>query len=138
MLMPKRTKFRKQQRGRNKGKATRGNKISFGDYGIQSLENCYITGRQIEAARKAISRQVLKGGKIWIRIFPDKVFTARAADTRMGKGKGAPLYWAAKVKTGTMLFEMGGVTNEIALKSLRSAGFKLPCKTRIISLHEVI
>jgi large subunit ribosomal protein L16 len=137
MLMPKRTKYRKQQRGRNKGKATRGNKIAFGDFAIQALENCHITSRQIEASRKAISRHIIKGGKIWIRIFPDHVITARPADTRMGKGKGAPAFWVAVVKTGKVLFEIAGVSEEVARASLRSAAFKLPCKTRIVSMSEV-
>lgn len=136
MLMPKRTKYRKQQRGRNKGKATRGNKISFGDYAIQALENCHITSRQIEASRKAISRHIIKGGKIWIRIFPDHVITARPADTRMGKGKGAPAFWVAVVKTGKILFEIAGVNEETAKASLRSAAFKLPCKTRVVTMKE--
>jgi len=136
MLMPKRTKYRKQQRGRNRGKATRGNKISFGEFAIQAMENCHITSRQIEATRKAISRHIIKGGKVWIRMFPDHVITARAADTRMGKGKGQPAYWVAVVKAGKILFEIAGVTEEVARASLRSAAFKLPCKTRIVMMDE--
>lgn len=136
MLMPKRTKYRKQQRGRNRGEATRGNKISFGSFGIQSLEGCQITSRQIEAARKTINRQVVRGGKVWIRIFPDHVLTSRPADTRMGKGKGAPSHWVAVVRPGRVLFEMAGVDQELAKKALKMAGYKLPCKTRFISLEE--
>ncbi len=137
MLMPKRTKYRKQQRGRNRGEATRGNKISFGSFGIQALEGCQITSRQIEAARKTISRQVVRGGKVWIRIFPDHVITSRPADTRMGKGKGAPLHWVAVVRPGKILFEMAGIDKELAKKALKMAGYKLPCKTRFIALEEV-
>ena len=136
MLMPKRTKFRKQQRGRNRGKATRGNKISFGSFAMQALEGCHITSRQIEAARKTISRNVVRGGKVWIRVFPDKVITARPADTRMGKGKGAPVHWVAVIKPGKVIFEMAGVDKELAQKAFKMAGYKLPCKTRFMSLED--
>jgi large subunit ribosomal protein L16 len=133
MLMPKRTKYRKQQRGKNRGKATRGNKISFGEYGIQSLAGCHLNSRQLEAARKAIARHITKGGKIWIRVFPDHVITARPADTRMGKGKGQPVHWVAVIKPGTMLFEVAGITKELATQAMISAGHKLPCRTRMVT-----
>jgi large subunit ribosomal protein L16 len=134
MLMPKRTKYRKHQRGKNRGKATRGNKVSFGDYGMQALERCHLTSRQIEAARKAITRHIIKGGKLWIRIFPDHVITARPADSRMGKGKGSPVFWVAVIKPGKMLFELSGLDTDSAKKAVISAGHKLPCKVRFVSL----
>ena len=114
MLSPKKTKFRKQQRGRMRGVASRGNKIAFGDFALQALEPCWITSRQIEAGRRAMTRYAKRGGKIWIRVFPDKPVTARAADTRMGSGKGSPEYWVAVVKPGKIIYEMRGVTELIA------------------------
>lgn len=132
MLMPKRVKYRKQMRGRMKGKATRGAVVQFGDYGLQALEPVWITSRQIEAARKAMVRYIKRRGKIWIRIFPDKSVTQKAAETRMGSGKGSVEYWVAVIKPGRVLFEMSGVDEETAREALRLAAFKLPCKTRFI------
>lgn len=132
MLQPKRTKFRKQQKGRVKGIATRGNSISFGSFAIKSLEPAFITSRQIEAARIAISRAMKREGQIWIRIFPDKPITKKPAEVRMGKGKGAPEYWVAVVKPGTILFESGGVSLEVAQEALRLASQKLPIKTKFV------
>jgi large subunit ribosomal protein L16 len=132
MLMPKRTKYRKEHRGRMKGKATRGNRLSFGDYGLQALEPCWITSRQIEAARRAIVRYVRRGGKLWIRVFPDKPVTAKPAETRMGKGKGVVDHWVAVVKPGRMIFEMSGVPEEAAREAMRRASHKLPIKTRFV------
>lgn len=136
MLSPKRTKFRKQQRGRMRGNANSGNKISFGQYALQALEPSWITSRQIEAARRAMTRYIRRGGKIWIRIFPDKPVTMRAAETRMGSGKGAPEYWVAVVKPGRIMFELGGVPEDIAREAMRLASFKLPIKTRFIVREE--
>ena len=136
MLSPKRTKFRKQQRGRMKGVATRGNKISFGDYGIAALERYWITNRQIEAARIAITRHIKRGGKVWIRLFPDMPFTKKPAETRMGKGKGNPEYWVAPVKPGAILFEIGGVSREMAQEAVKLAGSKLPIHTRFVARRE--
>ena len=136
MLSPKRTKFRKQQRGRMKGVATRGNKISFGDYGIAALERHWITNRQIEAARIAITRHIKRGGKVWIRIFPDIPYTKKPAETRMGKGKGTPEYWVAPVKPGTILFEIGGVSREMAAEAIKLAGSKLPIHTKFLARRE--
>jgi large subunit ribosomal protein L16 len=133
MLSPRRTKFRKQQRGRMRGQATRGNDLNFGDFALQALEPCWITSRQIEAARRAMTRYIRRGGKIWIRIFPDKPVTMRAAETRMGSGKGAPEYWVAVVKPGRVLFEIAGVSEEIAREAMRLAAFKLPIKTKFIA-----
>jgi len=133
MLSPRRTKFRKQQRGRMRGQATRGNDLNSGDFALQALEPCWITSRQIEAARRAMTRYIRRGGKIWIRIFPDKPVTMRAAETRMGSGKGAPEYWVAVVKPGRVLFEIAGVTEEIAREAMRLAAFKLPIKTKFIA-----
>jgi len=133
MLSPKRTKFRKQQRGRMKGVATRGNKISFGDYGIAALERYWITNRQIEAARIAITRHIKRGGKVWIRVFPDIPYTKKPAETRMGKGKGNPEYWVAAVKPGTILFEIGGVTRELAAEAVKLAGSKLPIPSKFVA-----
>lgn len=138
MLMPKRTKYRKQHRGRMKGKATRGNTLSFGDYGLQALEPCWMTSRQIEAARRAIVRYVRRGGKLWIRVFPDKPVTARAAETRMGKGKGAVDHWVAVVRPGRMIFELSGVGEDTAREAMRLASHKLPIKTRFVSRSEVV
>ena len=132
MLSPKRTKFRKQQRGRMRGQATRGNSLNFGEYGLQALEPSWITSRQIEAARRAMTRYIRRGGKIWIRIFPDKPITMRPAETRMGSGKGAPEYWVAVVKPGRIMFELDGVPEEIAREAMRLAAFKLPIKTKFI------
>ncbi len=133
MLSPKRTKFRKQQRGRMHGLATRGNTISFGDYGIMALERYWITNRQIEAARIAITRHIKRGGKVWIRLFPDMPFTKKPAETRMGKGKGAPEYWVAPVKPGTVMFELGGVDRGMAEEAMKRAGSKLPLKTKFLA-----
>ena len=132
MLSPKRTKFRKQQRGRMKGRATRCTEISFGDYGLVALEQDWITNRQIEACRIAITRHVKRGGKVWIRIFPDKPYTKKPAETRMGKGKGAPEYWVAPVKPGTVMFELGGVDQEDGGRGHARAGSKLPIKTKFL------
>ncbi len=132
MLMPKRVKYRKQMRGRMTGKAYRGSTVDFGEFGLQALEPIWLTSRQIEAARRTMVRYVRRRGKIWIRVFPDKPFTKKAAETRMGKGKGAVEYWVAVVKPGRILFEMGGITEEEALEALRLAGHKLPIKTKIV------
>jgi len=132
MLSPKRTKYRKQQRGRMKGRATRCTEISFGDYGLVALEKDWITNRQIEACRIAITRHVKRGGKVWIRVFPDKPYTKKPAETRMGKGKGAPEYWVAPVKPGTVMFELGGVDQKMAEEAMRRAGSKLPIKTKFL------
>ncbi|MGD1717248.1 50S ribosomal protein L16 [Hydrocoleum sp. CS-953] len=136
MLSPKRTKFRKQQRGRMRGNANSGNTISFGQYALQALEPSWITSRQIEAARRAMTRYIRRGGKIWIRVFPDKPVTMRAAETRMGSGKGAPEYWVAVVKPGRIMFELGGVAEDIAREAMRLASFKLPIKTKFIVREE--
>ena len=132
MLMPKRTKYRKQQRGSRKGVATKGNTVQFGEYGLQSLEAAWVTANQIEAARVAINRYNKRGGKVWIRIFPDKPITKKPAETRMGKGKGAPEGWVAVVKPGRMLFEVGGVSFEAAKESMRLASHKLAIKTKFV------
>ncbi|MDG2614743.1 50S ribosomal protein L16 [Thermoleptolyngbya sichuanensis XZ-Cy5] len=132
MLSPRRTKFRKQQRGRMKGRATRGNNIDFGDFGLQAMEPSWITSRQIEASRRAMTRYIRRGGKIWIRIFPDKPVTMRPAETRMGSGKGNPEFWVAVVKPGRILFEIAGVPEEIAREAMRLAQYKLPIKTKFI------
>lgn len=132
MLMPKRVKYRKTHLGKAYGLATRGNKLEFGEYGLQALESAWITAQQIEAARIAITRHVKRGGKIWIRIFPAKSVTAKPAETRMGGGKGSPEYWVARVKKGRMMFEVGGVKEEVAKEALRLASHKLPIKTRIV------
>ncbi len=132
MLSPKRTKFRKQHRGRMRGKATRGNTIAFGDYALQAQEPSWITSRQIEAARRAMTRYIKRGGKIWIRIFPDKPVTMRPAETRMGSGKGNPEFWVAVVKPGRIMFELNGVPEDVAREAMRLAAFKLPIKTKFI------
>ncbi len=129
MLQPKRTKFRKQQTGRNNGTALRGSSVSFGEYGLKSLSRGRMTARQIEAARRAISRHVKRGGKIWIRIFPDKPITKKPLEVRMGKGKGSVEYWVAQIKPGTMLFEIEGVSEELAREAFELAAAKLPVKT---------
>jgi large subunit ribosomal protein L16 len=137
MLMPKRVKWRKQMRGRMKGKAQRGAEVHFGDFGLQALEPAWISARQIEAARRTIVRAMRRRGKIWIRIFPDKPITQKAAETRMGKGKGAVEYWAAVVKPGRIMFEVGGgLPDEVAKEALRLAQYKLPIKTKIIGRHD--
>ncbi|MDR0375119.1 MAG: 50S ribosomal protein L16 [Treponema sp.] len=130
MLSPKRIKFRKVQRGRIPGSATRGNSVAFGDYGLVALEPMWITNRQIEAARIAMNRHIKRGGKLWIRIFPDKPYTKKPAETRMGKGKGAPEYWVAVVKPGTVMFELGGVDRNLAERAMDLASAKLPIKTK--------
>ena len=130
MLMPKKTKYRKTQRGRLRGMSTSNNTIVFGDYALQSLSLEYITERQIESARRALTRYMKRGGKVWIRIFPDKSVTRLPAETRMGKGKGTPEFWVAKVKPGTMLFEISGVEESIAREAFRLASHKLPVKTK--------
>ncbi len=132
MLMPKRTKYRKVMRGRMRGKAYRGGEISFGEFGLQSTEPAWVTSRQIEAARRAITNYLKRGGKVWIRIFPDKPVTQKPAETRMGKGKGNPEYWVAVVKPGRMLFEIGGVSQDRAEEALRRAGMKMPMKTKVL------
>ena len=132
MLMPKRVRRRKVQRGRMKGKATRGNTVTYGEYALQALEPGWITSNQIEAARIAMTRYSKRGGKVWIKIFPDKPVTSKPAETRMGSGKGSPEYWVAVVKPGRVLFEIAGVTEEVAREAMRLAGHKLPCKTKFI------
>jgi large subunit ribosomal protein L16 len=138
MLMPKRVKHRKQMRGRMKGKARRGAEIHFGEYGLQALEPSWISARQIEACRRAMVREMKRRGKVWIRIFPDKPITKRAAESRMGKGKGDVEYWAAVVKPGRIMFEIGGDVNETtALEALRLASYKLPIKTKVVRREEI-
>ena len=132
MLLPKRVKHRKQHRGRLSGKAMRGNKVVYGDYGIMATEPCWIKSNQIEAARIAINRYVKRGGKVWIKIFPDKPVTKHPAEARMGSGKGSPEFWVAVVKPGRVLFEIAGVTEEQAREAMRLAGHKLPCKTKFV------
>ncbi len=136
MLMPKRVKRRKQMRGRLKGRALRGNKITYGDYGIVALEPSWITSNQIEAARIAMTRYIKRGGQVWIKIFPDKPITAKPAEIRMGSGKGSPEYWVAVVKPGRVMFELGGVPEETAREALRLAVHKLPIKCKIVSRAE--
>ncbi|MBR1443399.1 MAG: 50S ribosomal protein L16 [Firmicutes bacterium] len=136
MLMPKRVKRRKQFRGRMKGKALRGNKITYGDYGIVAMEPSWIKANQIEAARIAMTRYIKRGGKVWIKIFPDKPITEKPAETRMGSGKGSPEYWVAVVKPGRVMFEIAGVSEEIAREALRLAIHKLPIKCKIVSRAE--
>lgn len=133
MLMPKRVKFRKAQRGRMKGKATRGASVAFGDFGLKALEPHWITSRQIEACRVALSRKMKRDGKVWIRIFPDKPVSKKPLETRMGKGKGAPEFWVAVVKPGRVLFEISGVSKEIAQEALKTCAYKLPIKTKIVT-----
>ena len=138
MLMPKRVKHRKVQRGRMTGAASRGNKVSYGEFGIQALEPGWITGNQIEAARIAMTRYTKRGGKVWIKIFPDKPITEKPAETRMGSGKGSPEYWVAVVKPGRVMFEIGGVSEEIAREALRLAMHKLPVKCKIVKREETV
>jgi len=134
--MPKRVKHRKVQRGRMKGTASRGNQITYGEYGLQALEPAWITSNQIEAARRAMTRYVKRGGNIWIKIFPDKPVTEKPAETRMGSGKGSPEYWVAVVKPGRILFEMGGVSEEDAREAMRLAAHKLPIKTKFVTRED--
>jgi large subunit ribosomal protein L16 len=136
MLLPKRVKYRRQQRGRMKGKATRGNFVAYGDYGLMATEPCWLTSNQIEAARVAINRCMKRGGNVWIKVFPDKPVTQKPAETRMGSGKGSPEYWVAVVKPGRVLFEVGGVDDQVAHEALRLASYKLPCKTKLVAREE--
>ncbi|MDC7219842.1 MAG: 50S ribosomal protein L16 [Spirochaetales bacterium] len=135
MLSPKKTKFRKRQRGTMKGNATRGNTIAFGEFGLVALDRKWITARQIEAARVAMTRHCKRAGKVWIRIFPDVPYTKKPAETRMGKGKGAPEKWVAVVKPGTVMFELAGVEPELARRAMELAGSKLPIKTKFVEKH---
>jgi len=138
MVQPKRVKYRKAQRGRRQGKAHSGNKVNFGDFGLQALEAAWLTDRQIEAARRAITRYVRRGGNIWVCVFPDKPVTKKPAETRMGSGKGAPDHWVAVVKPGRMLFEMGGVEEDVAKEAMRLASHKLPIDTRFVTRETVV
>lgn len=137
MLSPKRTKFRKMMKGRMKGVAARGDYMAFGDYGVQALEKCWLTARQIEAARIAMTRKIKRGGRVWIRVFPDKPITKHPAEARMGKGKGAVEFWAAVVLPGRIIFEMGGVEKDLAMEALQVAAQKLPLKVKIIEASEI-
>ena len=137
MLMPKRVKYRRQQRGRMKGKATRGNVVTYGEFGLMATEPCWITANQIEAARIAMTRYTKRGGQVWIKIFPDKPVTQKPAETRMGSGKGSPEYWVAVVKPGRVLFEIAGVGEDVAREALRLASHKLPCKTKFVAREGV-
>jgi large subunit ribosomal protein L16 len=134
--MPKRVKYRKQMRGRMKGKAQRGNEVQFGEFGLQALEPGWVSARQLEASRRAIVRAARRRGKVWIRVFPDKPITKRAAESRMGKGKGDVEYWAAVIKPGRILFEVGGMPEDVAREALRRARYKLSVKTKIVATHE--
>ncbi len=136
MLMPKRTKYRRVQRGRMTGKATRGNKVTYGEFGLQALEPAWITSNQIEAARVAMTRYIKRGGQVWIKIFPDKPVTKTPAETRMGKGKGAVEYWAAVVKPGRVMFEIGGVSEDLAREAIRLAMHKLPIKCKFVKKEQ--
>ena len=136
MLIPKRVKYRRQQRGRMTGKATRGNKVTYGEFGLQALEPGWITSNQIEAARIAMTRYIKRGGQVWIKIFPDKPITEKPAETRMGSGKGTPEYWVAVVKPGRVLFEIGGIEESVAREALRLAAGKLPLKTKIVKRED--
>jgi len=137
MLMPKRVKFRKQQRGRRRGKDFRGSTISFGDYGLKAMEPAWITQRQIEASRVALTRLMKREGKVWIRIFPDKPVTKKPAETRMGSGKGVPEFWVAVVRPGRIMFEIGGVSKKVAEEAMRLAAHKLPIKTKFVARVEL-
>ena len=137
MLMPKRVKYRKQQRGRMRGKAYRGSTVAFGEYGLQALEPAWITNRQTEAARVAITRSIKRGGKMWIRIFPDKPVTKKPAETRMGKGKGAPEFWVASIRPGRIMFELEGITKEAAKAAMRLGASKLPIRVRFVERIEL-
>ena len=137
MLLPKRVKYRRVQRGRLKGKATRGNKVTYGDFGLVALEPAWITSNQIEAARIAMTRYIKRGGKVWIKIFPDKPITEKPAETRMGSGKGSPEYWVAVVKPGRVMFEIAGVDRELAAEAMRLAAMKLPIKCKFVTKEEM-
>ena len=137
MLMPKRVKYRRQHRGRMKGKAQKGNQLAYGEYGLQALEPTWMTANQIEAARRAMTRYIKRGGQIWINVFPDKPVSKKPAEVRMGSGKGAPEYWVAVIKPGRVLFEMSGVGEEVAREAMRLAAQKLPVKTKFINRLEV-
>lgn len=138
MLQPKRTKWRKQMRGRMKGHETRGVEVSFGEYGLQALEPCWLTQRQLEAARRALVRYMKRRGKVWIRVFPDKPVTQRAAETRMGKGKGAVDHWVAVIKPGRIILELSGLPDDVAREACRLASHKLPIKTKVILAHDLV
>lgn len=133
MLMPKRVKFRKSQRGRRAGKAYRGSAVSFGDFGLKALEPAWITNRQIEACRVALTRKMKRDGKVWIRVFPDKPVSKKPLETRMGKGKGAPEFWVAVIRPGRIMFEVAGVSKELANEALKTCSYKLPIKTKVVS-----
>ena len=137
MLMPKRVKYRRMHRGHRRGKANAGTQVSFGEFGLQALESCWMTANQIEAARRAMTRKIKRGGKIWIRIFPDKSYTKKPAETRMGSGKGAVEGWVCVVKPGRMLFEMAGVSEELAREAMRLAQYKLPISTKFVTRKEL-
>jgi large subunit ribosomal protein L16 len=137
MLMPKRVKYRKQQRGRMRGKAYRGSAVAFGEWGLQAMEPAWVTNRQLEAARVAITRFIKRGGKMWIRVFPDKPVTKKPAETRMGKGKGSPEFWVAVVKPGRVLFELEGINRTLAQEALKLGASKLPIRTRFVERHEL-
>jgi large subunit ribosomal protein L16 len=136
LLAPSRTKHRKQHRGHMRGEAHRGNELAFGEFGLQALEPCWLEARQIEAARIALTRYIKRGGKVWIRVFPDKPVTAKPAETRMGSGKGAPDHWVAVIKPGRIIFELGGVKEDLAKEAMRLAAHKLPIQTKFISRGE--
>ena len=138
MLLPKRVKYRRVHRGRMKGTATRGNKVTYGDFGIQALEPAWITSKQIEAARIAMTRYIKRGGQVWIKIFPDKPITEKPAETRMGSGKGSPEYWVAVVKPGRVMFEIGGVAEDVAREALRLAMHKLPIKCKFVKKEQEV
>ena len=137
MLMPKKVKYRKQQRGRMRGKAWRGSDVSFGEYGLQAMETCWMTARQIEAARVAMTRFIKRGGKIWVRVFPDKPVTKKPQETRMGKGKGAPEFWVAVIKPGRVMFELEGITRAAAQEAMKLGASKLPMRTRFVERLEL-
>jgi large subunit ribosomal protein L16 len=137
MMMPKRIKYRKHHRGRMRGKAHRGSSVAFGEYGLQALEPAWVTNRQLEAARVAITRSIKRGGKIWIRVFPDKPVTKKPAETRMGKGKGAPEFWVSVIKPGRIMFELQGIDRILAQKAMRLGASKLPIRTRFVERHEL-
>ncbi|MDR1446269.1 MAG: 50S ribosomal protein L16 [Treponema sp.] len=137
MLSPKRVKYRKVQRGNMPGNATRGNSVAFGDFALVAMERMWITNRQIEAARIALNRHIKRGGKVWIRIYPDKPYSKKPAETRMGKGKGAPEYWVAVVKPGTVMFELGGIERAVAEEAMVLAGAKLPIKTKFVARSDM-
>jgi large subunit ribosomal protein L16 len=137
MLMPKRVKYRKQQRGRMNGKAYRGGAVTFGEFGLQAMEPAWVTNRQIEAARVAITRSIKRGGKVWIRVFPDKPVTKKPAETRMGKGKGAPEFWVCVIKPGRVMFELEGIPKKAAQEAMKLGASKLPIRTRFIERHEL-